>query len=193
MNEPDWIATFLRESNAIDPQPTDRDPETPANKWHEEALLYAIQLAHEDRFALPREAHQLLLREDPRAGRVRENEMLIGFRETMPAKLIPRHFIAWNQRVLQVISGLRKADSTTEERRLAIWDLHLELMVIHPYELFNGKVGRILLVNHALLVDVEPWYVQCATERAEYFAQIRNHPANGSWKPRAGRKRLTRM
>ena len=33
------------------------------------------------------------------------------------------------------------------------------------------------MVNHALLVDLDPWIIPCVTGREDYFDIIRNHPS----------------
>jgi hypothetical protein len=176
----DWLHEYVTESNKIDPQPGPNHPGTLVYDGHRAAVLYAIRMASEDRYALPKVVHELLLGEDnPLAGHLREHDIKIGLNEALPAVLVPQFIWAWNRTTHIVIDELRTDDDSIDEsdKISRVWDLHCEFENIHPYELYNGKAGRILMVNHALLVDVDPWIIPCELGREDYFDMIRSHPS----------------
>lgn len=174
----DWIHTFITESNLIDPQLGPCGPGTPLYDNHRNALLYALYTAAEDRYALPTEVHKLLLNGNPLAGQLRKQATKIGINDVLAPQLVKREFWKWNRNLCQTIDSLRTDDNSIPEARKKadIWGLHFEMLNIRPYELFNGKVGRVLMVNHALLVDIAPWIIP-SKAREEYFNGIRRHPS----------------
>jgi len=139
------------------------------------ALLYAIRAGVDDCYALPRELHKVLLADHPLAGVARTQKCVIGFRSMLNPQRVPYYAWRWNADARQRIGELRtKQDSTPWERYHAIWGLHAELMNIRPFELYNGRVGRLLMVNHAILVGEVPWIV-FADDRTDYLATIHAH------------------
>lgn len=177
----DWVEAFVVESNLIDPQPGPEGPGSVLFDGHREAVVYAIRMASEDRFALPNTVHKLLLRDHPLASQLRRRELKIGLNEVLPATLVPHFFWKWNRSVHRVIDSLRTgAGAVTPDLKISeIWDLHCEFESIHPYELYNGKVGRVLMLNHALLADAKPW-ITFELGRESYLDTIRNH-ASADW------------
>jgi hypothetical protein len=176
---PEWLDIFVQESNKIDPQPGSSDVGTYVYDNHRQAVLYAIRMALEDRYALPREVHTLLLGGHPKAGVLRKYDTAVGFNDLMPHTIVARYMWDWNRRLSDVVDSLRVDDGSIPEarKRELLWSLHCELMNIRPYELFNGKTGRVLLINHALLVDCKPWLI-ASDKREAYFDVIRTHPSS---------------
>jgi hypothetical protein len=176
-----WVHDFVVESNKIDPQPGTGEPGTLVYDGHRNAVIYAIEMAAESRFALPNAVHKLLLCDHPLAGKLRKQDIKIGLNYILEARFVPYLIWEWNRLLYRVINTLRtKKQSTVECKMLEVWNLHLEFENIHPYELYNGKVGRVLMLNHALLVDIEPWIIPCNEGREYYFDLIRTHPS-ASW------------
>jgi len=173
----DWVHEFIVESNKIDPQPGADEPGSLIYDGHREAVMYAIRMAAESRYALPHSVHKLLLGDHPLAGKLRRRELKIGLNYILEPMYVSHYIWTWNRSVHRVINNLRLKGITAEHRILAVWNLHCEFENIHPYELYNGKAGRVLLLNHALLVDVEPWIISCEESREDYFDLIRNHPS----------------
>jgi len=174
----DWVHDFIVESNMIDPQPGPSEPGTLVYDGHREAVIYAIRMAAESRFALPHATHRLLLRDHPLAEKLRKRNVKIGLNPILEAQHVPYCMWAWNRSVQRTINALRTKKSVTLNWKVnELWSLHSEFENIHPYELYNGKVGRVLLVNHALLVDVSPWIIPCEEGREFYLDVIRNHPS----------------
>lgn len=175
----DWAHEFVTESNRIDPQARESGQGSDIYDWHREALLYVLTMSATDRYALPKEIHRLLLRDHVHAGHVRRQRIRFGFNPTVDPVKVPQLLFNWNANVRETIDALRVDDDSVDEdtKKADIWGLHCELMNIRPFELYNGKVGRLLMVNHALLVDLEPWIIPADTGRDEYFSVIRNHPS----------------
>lgn len=176
---PDWPHEFVTESNQIDPQPQPSTPGHPIYDWHYEALLYVLRVSVEDRYALPKEIHKLLLRDHVHAGNLRRQRAFIGMNRTVDPIQVPKLMWRWNRHVSDTIDSLRTDDDSIEPdlKQADVWGLHCELMNIRPFELYNGKVGRLLMVNHSLLVDLEPWIIPADLGRDDYFRVIRNHPS----------------
>jgi len=177
----EWAHSFVVESNLIDPQPGENAPGSPVYDLHMQALLYAIRAGVNDCYALPRELHKMLLADHLWAGAPRTEPITIGFRRMLNPRRVAYYTWRWNADARERIGALRtrRKDATSEERQDEIWGLHCELMNIRPFELYNGRVGRLLMVNHAILVGEEPWVVP-AEDRADYLNVIHTHPS-ASW------------
>ena len=173
-----WIHDFIVESNKIDPQPGSDEPGSVVYDGHRDAVFYAILTASQGRFAIPHEVHQLLLREHPMAKRIRTRETQIGLNPILEPVWIPQLFWEWNRLVKRTIERIRRKKPDSENVVYEIWDLHAMFENIHPYEIYNGKTGRVLMLNHTLLVDLDPWIVPFEGREA-YFDIIRNHPSAG--------------
>lgn len=174
----EWVHNFVVESNLIDPQPGENSPGSPIYDLHMQALLYAIQAGVNDCYALPRELHKMLLGDHPFAGAARTQRATIGFRKMLRPTRVAFFTWRWHADARERIGALRthRKYATSSERQEEIWGLHCELMNIRPFELFNGRVGRLLMVNQALLLGEEPWFVS-ADNRSEYVAAILSHPS----------------
>jgi hypothetical protein len=177
----DWAHEFVTESNKMDPQPGSSEPGGVLYDGHYEAVLYALQMAAEDRYALPHAIHRLLLRDHPLVKKLRTHSVKVGSNPNpaVEPKYIRRLFWLWNCSVHQTIDRLRlDGDSVDLDHIVSeVWRLHAEFENIHPYELRTGQVGRVLLVNHALLVDLTPWIIPCC-ERQDYFDLIQLDPSS---------------
>jgi hypothetical protein len=145
---------------------------------HRNALLYALHMAESDRYALPNEVYKLMVSSEHTGQGLRTQPVMFGGRAVLHPRLIKHELFLWNRRVQQVVDSLRTDDASIpeEQKRSEIWGLHCELMNIRPYDHCNGKVGRVLMVNHALLTDTQAWVVPAAS-RQEYFNTIRQHPS----------------
>lgn len=175
-----WAHEFVIESNLIDPQPGPSGPGSVLYDAHMEALIYAIRMASEDRYALPKTVHELLLPGHPLAGILRTHEVKIGLNDLLPVAQVSHFMWKWNRAAQMMVDDLRTDDDSLDpdDKITEIWESHCEFENIHPFELYNGKVGRCLMVNHALLVDVNPWIIPCELGREDYFDMIRSHPSS---------------
>lgn len=170
----DWLHEFVVESNRIDPQVGNNAPGDPLYDLHHAALQHCIASALADRYALPRELHSMLLPEHPLGGVVRAQESHIGFRKMLQPHRVPYYTWRWNADARESIGELRWRRSRSEERQNVLWDLHCELMNIRPFEMYNGRVGRLLLVNHAILLGEQPPLIRFS-ERDDYIDMVRGH------------------
>lgn len=168
----EWLHEFVVESNRIDPQPEETGIGSPLYEYHRDALMYSLWMATEGRFALPNEVHKLLLRDHP---------LVLAPRSKKETDLLPIAHMAyfmwrWNRQVYRMVNAFRADTDTPDDVRWqSVWDKHVELMQIRPYEHCSGKVGRILLVNHCLLIGVEPWIIKGGNSRDDYILNLKRH------------------
>ena len=143
-----------------------------------QALLYVIHAGVNDCYALPREVHKILLADHPFAGVPRKQPIRLGFRRMLNPTRVPHFSWRWDADARERIGSLRtqRQHATSVERQEEIWGLHCELMNIRPFELYNGRVGRLLMVNQAILVGEEPWFV-ASEGRPLYLDMIQTHPS----------------
>lgn len=176
---PEWVHEFVVESNKIDPQPGSSELGSVVYDAHHAAVVYAIRMASEDRYALPKAVHELLIPGNPLGGKLRTQNVKIGLNKVLPYTHVPRFMWKWNRVAAMTVDSLRTDDDSIDpdDKIWNVWRLHCEFENIHPYELYNGKVGRVLMVNHALLVDVDPWVIPCDAGRENYFDLIRRDPS----------------
>src|SRR5215467_10628722 len=160
--EADWAHAYCVESNQIDPQPGENELGSPLYDLHRAALGHVVSAALDDRYALPRELHEMLLPDHPLAGVPRAQHSMIGFRKMLHPRRVPYYTWRWNTDARETIGELRSRHSTPDERQSLLWDLHCELMNIRPFELYNGRVGRLLMVNHAILLGEQPPLIRFA-------------------------------
>lgn len=173
----EWVDEFVQESNQLDTDLVPPDALSLVYDGHRDALMYALQMSAEDRFALPHEVHRLLLRDHPQAGVLRKSAA--GKSTKAPAqKHLAWLLWSWNRTVYHTIDAMRSDDPTLiehDDKVSSVWDLHCRFMNIHPYELYSGKVGRILMINHAYLVDIEPWIIPSVEGPQDYQDLIEGH------------------
>lgn len=176
MIDSEWAHEFVIESNQIDPQPGVNAPGAPLYDLHHAALQHVIAMGSADRYALPRDIHRMLLPDHPLAGVLRSHAYIMGFKKMLHHRRVPYYTWRWNMDARETIGEIRSRESTEEERQTLLWDLHCELMNIRPFEIYNGRVGRLLLVNHALLLGEEPVLIRFQ-ERDDYLDTISAHPS----------------
>lgn len=178
MNIPDqaWLEQFVYESNEIDPQPEfDNRPGSPRWDDHLDAVSHAITASRQARAADPRAIHQILMgRMWPAiAGSLRTVNVGIGRHTCTPFWQVPEKLATWKQAISSQfehrIDELRRL--STDNRLDAIWTKHIEFERIHPFRDGNGRTGRILMVNQALLAGVEPPLVRYRN-RFDYYRRF---------------------
>lgn len=172
----DWRTTFVRESNEIDPQPGfENTPGSPRWDDHRRALDLAIVAGEHTKLADPRRMHRVLMGTmwPEIAGRPRTVDLVVGGRRCPFHQLVPRLLATWNKRVAALLGVLdhRLRGQDTASRLALVWDLHVEFEHIHPFRDGNGRTGRILMVNHALLLGVDPPLVTY-DGRHEYYRRF---------------------
>lgn len=175
----DWFYEFVRASNKIDPQPGyENEPGSPRFDRHLTALYHVVEDALESKLAKPREVHTLLMREFlPDAGSYRTTGVRVGpYIKPDPVR-VPDMMDEWAERV-EAIVGCEPLPSE-DERREAVWGLHCEYENIHPWVDGNGRSGRLLMVNHAIVMGLEPWIIHYGEEQ-DYYRRIEAHESH-SW------------
>lgn len=162
---------FVSESNEIDPQPGfENQPGDPRFDDHMKALKLAIRYGNSNDIADPFELHKMLMgRMWPEiAGKKRECRIFVGSHEGASPEKITDMLYDWNGHVERMFGSkfLDKRDTTNNKK--SIIQLHVEFERIHPFRDGNGRTGRLLMVNHALVCGVEPWVTEY-DKRWEYY------------------------
>ncbi len=83
----------------------------------------------------------------------------------------------WGHRLESILAVLKHA-ALDQARLESIWDLHCEYENIHPWVDGNGRSGRILMVNHSILVGLEPEIIHYGPEQQAYYRRIEAHPSH---------------
>lgn len=183
----DWMHEFVLHSNNIDPQPGyENAPGNPRFDSHLAALYWSIEKALKGVVADPNDCHDILMHaflEDV-AGVYRNVGVRVGpYVKPGPVRIADM-MESWTQRVATFVeSSLGCADD--ELKREAIWGLHCEYENIHPWVDGNGRSGRLLMVNHAMLAGLKPWMVRYGDEQQAYYRRIEGHESHAWGEGRA--------
>lgn len=170
----DFVEHFAYESNLIDPQPGHENrPGDPHFDDHIKAIDLAIDLASEHKIADHNLIHKTLMKNlqgmKKYAGKYRTCGVMVGNRICPDWHIIKNLIKRWENNVNFCISNMK--DASYEEKEKAAWDLHVEYEKIHPYIDGNGRSGRILMLNHRLLLGVEPIIIEYKN-RWEYYKRF---------------------
>lgn len=170
-----FLEEFVHESNLIDPQPGHENKPGDAHfDDHLKAANLAVKLAEEDSIAPPDLVHETLMRNlkgmRKHAGVYREEYVSVGNRLCPPPEAIPDLMKKWNKRVSFDIRRAKKTGSKKSKEQL-VWDLHISYEYVHPWIDGNGRSGRVLMLNHALILDLKPWIVHY-NNRVEYYRRF---------------------
>jgi Fic family protein len=178
-----WVHEYVIESNKIDPQKHDHQnsPGDAHYDDHVEALYYVIDQAVQNRLADPVTVHSTLMRnlrgiEPQDVGQYRRLDVWVGqFKKLRPEK-IAAAMVVWNGKVEDEINYIRSGQLSQEEKRTLVWGLHCHYENIHPWVDGNGRSGRLLMVNHALVLGLDPWIIHYGDEQQAYYQRIAGHP-----------------
>lgn len=172
MNSPstNWLDTFVRESNRIDPQPGHANtPGDPHYDDHLEAAKLAISLAKANEVADPQTIHKVLMFHlkgmSRHAGRLRDCNVAVGGRVCPNKQRVPELLALWKAAAHEEILACA---APVDEQEDIVWRLHIEFETVHPFIDGNGRTGRLLMLNHALLLGIDPWVVKFE-ERYQYY------------------------
>jgi len=170
-----FLHDFVYESNCIDPQPGHKnEPGDPHFDDHLKAVRMAIDFANMNVIAPPDIIHKTLMHRlkgmRKHAGNLRTCNVRVGNHVCPSYDVLPDLLRTWNQHVLYNIPTKRLSFSV-EERENVVWDLHIEYEHIHPWIDGNGRSGRILMLNHRLLLDLDPIIIKY-DERWDYYAKF---------------------
>jgi hypothetical protein len=163
----DFLREFIYESNLIDPQPGhENEPGDPHYDDHLAAAKMAVNFADMNVIAPPNVIHEKLMRRlkgmRKHAGKLRTVDVMVGNRICPEPEVIPRMLREWNGIVRRYI------ESNLTGPNGICWDLHVRYEHIHPWIDGNGRSGRLLMLNHRLLLGLEPIIVRYA-ERFDYY------------------------
>lgn len=168
----EWKERFVLESNKIDSQPGHKnEPGDP----HFDDHLQALESCFASAGMLIRDAKRLhftlmvnLKDMEEHAGVWRRCGVMVGGRVCPDWQDIPRLMGNW---VKEVAASLEDPPATPQAKKDLVWRLHVDYEHIHPFIDGNGRSGRLLMVNHALFLGLEPWIVEHANV-ADYYARF---------------------
>ena len=173
-NKDAFLRVFVLEHNLIDPQPGHKNvPGDPHYDDHLLAAEFCVAQAERKELVTPKQVHKILMRRlkgfQEKAGILRNIDVAVGTRVCPHWREISRMLHEWQSYVEQ---GWRdQLTKSVEERIYWVWARHIEYEHIHPFEDGNGRSGRLLMLNHALLLKLNPWYVPYS-ERMAYYARF---------------------
>lgn len=170
---PYFLEIFVEEHNNIDPQPGHRnEPGDPHYEDHLETARFMVTCAREGHSPHPLIVHKKLMRNllgfDREAGQLRRINVAVGGRRCPAWQDVAELLRDWQ---ITVDLFPEHRDKSEEARRDWVWNRHVEFEHIHPFIDGNGRTGRLLMLNHALLLGLEPWYVKY-NERYAYYARF---------------------
>lgn len=156
-----WLEKFVIESNKIDPQPGFKNEVgDPRFDDHLDALKASIIFGNVGHTVDYCQLHRVLMSRmwEEIAGVRRDVAVRVGNHLCPEPTLIKSLMDDWDSEVMgQLLTGYKK---TKQEKENSVWDLHIEFERIHPFRDGNGRTGRLLMVNHALILGLEPWIIE---------------------------------
>lgn len=172
-----WMQDFVHESNLIDPQPGfENEPGSARFDDHMKALETVIAYGNAGDIIAPKAVHKMLMGTmwPEIAGELRKVWVSVSAQNCPPPEAIPDLLSKWNEIVERVLSkrdAITDLDGdTTYEKydKNLVLKLHVQFEKIHPFRDGNGRSGRLLMVNHAIILGIEPWVTEYDT-RFDYY------------------------
>ncbi len=171
-----FLREFIHESNLIDPLPAGH-LSVAGDKYfddHFDAARYVVGCARDNTPALPLLVHGKITRNlktgKDTAGLLRKVNVQIGKQWCPTHAHVPSLLAEWLAAVRVEFPVVRKNESEVERREWVL-DKHVDFEHIHPFEHGNGRVGRLLMLNHIMLMDIRPW-IFTHEKRDRYFAMF---------------------
>ena len=170
----EWMDKFVRESNKIDPQPGHKNEPGDAHyDDHLGTLQMVIREANAGFASHYVDVHRALMSGlkgmEKEAGNLRTCDVRVGPR-ICPSHWDIRDLISeWDEATRSKICE-KRARSTAQAEAL-VWRIHVDYEHIHPFVDGNGRSGRLLMVNHAIILGIQPWIVEY-DKRHRYYARF---------------------
>lgn len=174
---------FVFESNCIDPQPGHENIPGDAHfDDHLKAVQMAVKFAEEGNIAPPDLVHETIMRNlkgmRKHAGVYRKVAVCVGNQMCPLAIEIPQMMDDWNKLVSMELENAK--DISKKDKKDLVWRLHIAYEYIHPWIDGNGRSGRVLMLNHALLLSLKPWTVKY-NARFDYYRRFEKCLERKSW------------
>lgn len=169
--EKGWLIDFVTESNEIDPQPGfENERGDPRFDDHMKALKHAITYGNANDIADPFEIHKMLMgRMWPEiAGKIRTERVSVGNYECPQPDQIVDMLYDWNGHVERMFKDKFFDKKDIVNNKKTVIQLHIQFERIHPFRDGNGRTGRIVMANHALVAGVQPWITEY-DKRYDYY------------------------
>lgn len=162
MLDQEWREKFVYESNKIDPQPGHVSrPGDASFDDHMKALEHVLDAGKDKVLLDPKTIHLLLMRNlqnmKHEAGVLRSGNVMVGGRLCPDWQEVPDLLADWWK---SLVFNTSSPPETPEDKKALVWDLHIDYEHIHPFIDGNGRSGRLLMVNHALFLGIDPWIVE---------------------------------
>lgn len=179
----EFLKSFVFESNCIDPQPGHvNEVGDPHFDDHLTAAKLVVEYANLGLIAPPNLVHYILTKNltgiSHYAGKLRDVNVGVGNHRCPQPNELHHLLHYWNCDVIRCMAAYIGVDNDYEdeedfykEKENACWGLHVSYEQIHPWIDGNGRSGRLLLLNHSLLLGLEPITVDYA-DRWEYYARF---------------------
>lgn len=175
--KPRWTMDYIDNSNKIDPQPGHKN-EVGDPHWddHLAALALVIGQGNEGKLSDPCEVHKVLMGklrgiDDRDKGNYRIANVMVGGRRCPEHWDVPELMREWLEDAQYTCLGQGLQYEPPERKIQAVWRLHVDYEHIHPFIDGNGRSGRLLMVNHAIILGLKPWIVKHA-EVGHYYARF---------------------
>lgn len=170
----EFLREFIYESNLIDPQPGHKnEPGDPHYDDHLKAARMAIDFANMNVIAPPDIIHKTLMyrlkKMRKHAGKLRTCNVIVGNQICPRYDSLSELLKNWNKHVLLGIT--QSLDISKDDRENTAWLLHIEYEHVHPWIDGNGRSGRLLMLNHRLLLGLDPIIIKY-DERWDYYSKF---------------------
>jgi len=162
---------YVRESNAIENIFVKENHHL--FKDHLAAAKFVLKSALELKtLAEVKKIHQILMeRELPEAGKFRKVFVWVGSELKPPPRIVSKLMAQWEQFLQESIKSAYPLKAKTKEK--IAWHYHNWFESIHPFVDGNGRIGRLILNNIRLLLNLS-WLVIPCSKKEEYYNEIVN-------------------
>jgi len=178
-NKDQFLLDFVHESNKIDPQPGhENNLGDPHFDKHMIAAGMAVDEARFGHLSDPLVLHSILMHDlrgmQQSAGQFRQGGVQVGGRFCPLPQEVPILYQQWMNMVQGQIPILTKDLQSPifyNVKQTMVWNWHVAFEHIHPFIDGNGRTGRLLMLNHALILGLDPWITEY-DNRMEYYKRF---------------------